>query len=377
MTLCRLCGSGSVEQFFNVDASPAMVERLLSQQELADDKPIPLNVVRCTSCGFIQLLKSPLPADFYQIYDKSAVHSPKMRDYQDNLASELTERFNLNARTVLEAGCGDGYFSHALMSNGAEVYGVDPGNKAVEMARDRGVSVIESLFSSNLSLDACSFDAVVVRQVLSHVEDLDTFVSAIDYFLVPGGLAIVEVPDVGQAIAERRYFDFFADYVNYFDINSLAGLFALHGLELVEMSARMGGDYLLAVFRKPGSIDLTSRFEIFRSELRRLISAENEAGRKVACWGAGGRGISLLVMAGLTADDITYVIDSAPEKQGLYTPGSQLPVVAPTIMINQPVDTIIITALMFQDEIIDALKNEYGYTGRIILLKPKPHVADL
>jgi SAM-dependent methyltransferase len=354
-----------------------MVERLLSQEELADDKPIPLNVVRCTSCGFVQLVKSPLPADFYRSYDKSAAHSQKMQTYQDELAAEITERFDLTGKTVLEAGCGDGYFAHALMSNDVKVCGVDPGGAAVRMARGRGVSVVEDELNLDLPLEEGSFDAIVARQVLSHVEDLHKFAEAASHYLASGGLAIIEVPDVNQAIAKRRYFDFFADYVNYFSADSMLRLFVMHGLELIEMSPRMSGDYLLAVFRKPEAADLIKSFETFRTDLRALIDAENEVGRKVACWGAGGRGVSLLVMAGLGGNDIEYVIDSAPEKQGHYLPGSQLPVVAPDTMADNPVDTIVVTALMFQDEIISTLVQEFQYTGRVILLSPNPHITDI
>lgn len=372
---CRVCGSTALELFIRFPQVPSFVEHLLTEEELARDRTLELDVHSCAQCGFIGLAQSALPDDYYDSYDKSPINAQKNKDYQDDLATEVVERFKLNGGRVLEGGCGDGYFASRLNVLGATTVAVEPGGPACDMARDRGVEVIRGYLSTATDLEPASFDAFVCRQVLSHVEDLAGFMDAVDKFLKPGGYALFECPDVTLALDERRYYDFFADYVNYFTPQTLVELTARHGMELVETTTRQGGEYFLAVVRKKTPSDLAARFDGFTGALRDIVAGLKAEGVKIASWGAGGRGVSLLVMAGLGADEIEYVIDSQPAKQGLHTPGSRLPVVPPERLTEDPVGAIIITAIMFQDEILADLRDRLGYTGRVILLLPEPHLA--
>jgi C-methyltransferase len=374
MKRCRLCTGTKVQLFFSLDRSPSSVEKLLNAEEVFVDEPIRLDVLICYECGFIHLSKSSLPSDFYRKYDKSAVHSEKMRAYQDELARELARDYDLSGKAVLEVGCGDGYFAQLLSVNGAKVQAVEPGAKAAEMARLREVEVIEDYFHPDLALNAGEFDMIIVRQVLSHIENLELFMAAVSRYLKTGGLLVVEAPNVDKAIAERHYYDFFADYVNYFSPATLVRLMSAKGLDLVSSSPRFEGDYTLAVFRKPETVNFMSDFKGFSTSLKKIIAAERNEGRRVACWGAGGRGVSLLVMCGLGHDDISFLIDSSPDKQELFTPGSKFRVSAPSILLSDTVDTIIITAILFQDEILKTLKDEYQFSGRVVLLAPQPSI---
>ena len=374
---CRLCSGSAIQDFLIVERSPSSVEGLLDAAELGDDEIITLNVVRCDDCGFIHLPYSPLKPDFYRGYDKSAIHSEKMRVYQEELAAELNNKFQLSGLSILETGCGDGNFSALLAKFGANIKAVEPGIKAAKMAKLRGISVIEDYFHPDLPLDTNKFDIIVMRQVLSHIEDLNTFLSATDKFLKPGGTVIVEVPNVNKAIAKKHYFDFFADYVNYFSSKSLNHLMESRDFELQECSLRMDDDYILGVFQKQFPIDFMADFANFSTSLKDIINSERKQGRRVACWGAGGRGVSLLVMCGFDKGDIAYVVDSSPEKQGLFTPGSKFQIVAPKALLNDPVDSIMITAILFQEEILNSLKNEFGFSGKVILLAPHPRTITI
>lgn len=377
MTNCRICAGPKTRHFFSIEKSPSSVEELLTAVELESDEIISLNVIICDDCGFIQLPHSPLRPDFYRTYDKSAAHSEKMRRYQEALAVEINSKFQLAKKTVLEVGCGDGFFSMKLAEFGADVVSVEPGRKAAEMARSRGITVLEDYFHSDLPLKAGSFEIIVFRQVLSHIENLEGFMVAADKFLMPGGLIIAEVPNVEMAISQKHYYDFFADYVNYFSPSTLNRLMSNHRLSLVESSSRMDSDYTLGVFCKSVSLNFMSDFAEFSCSLNDIIKNERSINRRVAAWGAGGRGVSLLVMCGFDQEDLSYVIDSSPDKQGLYTPGSNLKVVPPSILLTDPPDSIIITAILFQEEILTSLKEEFQFTGQVILLTPQPHIISI
>lgn len=376
MITCRLCESPRAMPFLRFARAPATVERLLRAEQRDSDESIDLRIWRCPDCGFIQQEHSPLPPDYYRSYDKSAVHSPKMQAYQEGLAEELVRRFDLVGQRVLEAGCGDGYFASRLIRNGVAVTGVDPARPASAAARKRGVEVVEDYFNRTLPLPPEGFDAFVARQVVSHVENLNAFFEAVWTFLRPGGLGFLEAPDAAFALRGHRYYDFFADYVNYFTPHTLSQLLGRHGFEVMEATPRAGGEYTLLVFERPSTLPTVDEVENLATALRRIVEQELAAGRRLGCWGAGGRGISLLSLAELDSKSIDYVIDTAPEKQGLYLPGTRLPVVPPERLQEKPVDTIIITALMYEDEILDDLRYARDFGGRVVLLLPEPHVQE-
>jgi SAM-dependent methyltransferase len=228
-TSCRLCWGGETESFLYLPRFPAFVERLLDSGEVASDQPVTLDVRRCNACGFIHLPFSPLPADFYRHYDKSAVNASSMKRYQNELARKIVFDHCLGKKRALEVGCGDGYFAGQLKNLGVDVTAVEPGNTSAIRTRNRGIPVIEEYFSSTLDLKPGSFNTIIARQVLSHIEDIHGFAAAAHRFLAPNGVIILEVPDVGEAMARGRYYDFFADYVNYFDGGTLVRLFSHHG----------------------------------------------------------------------------------------------------------------------------------------------------
>lgn len=368
--------STRVSTYLDLPGAPAAIERLIPASELATDARIDLRVLRCADCGFIHQARSPLPPDYYRTYDKSAVHSPKMRAYQDALAAELIERCGLGGAHVLEGGCGDGYFAAALTRHGATVTAVEPAAPEVAQARGRGVTVVHDYLTPAVALPPASFDAFVSRQVICLVEDLQAFAGAIAKFLKPGGVGFIEVADVSFALRQHRYCDFFADYVNYFSQSSMLHLLHRHGLELRESTSRAGGEYMLVAFEKPVHETVAQGATEFFLALREIVLAERGQGRRVACWGAGGRGVSTLGLARLSPNEIEYVVDIAPEKQGLFMPGSRLPVVGPGHLQSQPVDTVVVTSLAYEDEILRDLRGKHGFRGRVVLLLPQPHYSD-
>jgi D-arabinose 1-dehydrogenase-like Zn-dependent alcohol dehydrogenase len=101
-------------------------------------------------------------------------------------------------------------------------------------------------------------------------------------------------------------------------------------------------------------------------QLQEFTAACKAAGKRVAVWGAGGKGISAIAIGRLSG--IAYVIDSDPFKQGLFTPVSHLPVVSPAHLAEDPVDAIILTALAYKQEILAELRGKMSFAGEIAIL---------
>lgn len=98
--------------------------------------------------------------------------------------------------SVLDVGCGGGLMSEPLARLGAQVTGIDPGEKNIAIARDHAapqelaidyrVATVESLVAAGET-----YDAVVCLEVVEHVPDVGAFVKSCADLVRPGGILVL------------------------------------------------------------------------------------------------------------------------------------------------------------------------------------------
>jgi SAM-dependent methyltransferase len=340
----------------------------LRPNELQSDQPIDLNVYECLECGFVQLAQMLEPS-FYDDYLMTTSHSAQMRAFQQAQASDFVQRFGLSGKRVIEVGCGDGSYLGYLHQAGANVAGIEASSRFQEMSRTRGFTVFSGYVGRENAIPDGPWDGFVTRQVLEHVPDPNSFLQGIRASLVSSAVGLVEVPSLEQSLDGFRFYDFFTDHVNYFSALTLRCALERNAFEVVEISRGMGGEYNVALVRVAQGFEFTRLQRVvdtLAQEVSAFIESYRRVGKRVAVWGAGGKGIAALAVADVR--DVAYVVDSDQHKQGLFTPVSHFPVVAPKTLVNDPVDAVVITALAFRDEIIAQLRKDIGFTGQIAVL---------
>jgi SAM-dependent methyltransferase len=91
-------------------------------------------------------------------------------------------------QVILDVGCGDGQISRALAAQGSHVVGIDPTQRHVDVATERGGGPTYLLGSaSELPVPDSSQDAVVACLVFEHIDDMDSAVSEVARVLKTGG----------------------------------------------------------------------------------------------------------------------------------------------------------------------------------------------
>jgi SAM-dependent methyltransferase len=351
-----------------IENAPRNVQRLYTLDELGSDRPIKLTVYCCNRCGFVQI-QPILGEEYYDDYMMVASHSKQMQEYQGRQAAEFVARFQLAGKSVKEIGCGDGSYLDHLKRAGAVALGIEPSQRTRDIALTKGHAVEAGYVSAARLLEDGPYDAFVTRQVLEHVPDIHDFLMGIRLNLRPGAVGLVEVPSLEKALADSRYYDFFSDHVNYFSFKTLRMALELNGFEVLEMRPDMFGEYDVAVVRNPERVQLgmvQGAIETLGRALREFISEHRAGGKKVAMWGAGGKGLSVLAAAGIR--EIDLLVDSDPNKQGRFTPVSHLKVEAPSALVDVGVDAVIITAMAYWREIHRALREKHGFRGVIAVL---------
>jgi hypothetical protein len=101
-----------------------------------------------------------------------------------------------------------------------------------------------------------------------------------------------------------------------------------------------------------------------------FLLEQRRAGRKVAGYGAAAKGNTLLNYAGVRPDLLSYVVDASPHKQGLWLPGSRIPVVAETRLRGDRPDFVLILPWNLREEIIDQLSYIHEWGGRFVVAVP-------
>lgn len=155
--------------------------------------------------------------------------------------------------TLLEAGAAFGYFVEAARRAGIDARGVEVSGFAAEYARTHlGMPVLTGEFESVDS--GTGFDVVCGFHVLEHVSDPARFLAAVRQRLAPGGLALVEVPNFGSALAERdgpMWEHLHTEYHHWhFAPSNLARLFDRAGFDVINCDTLMLRAYMPPRFRR-------------------------------------------------------------------------------------------------------------------------------
>jgi hypothetical protein len=106
-----------------------------------------------------------------------------------------------------------------------------------------------------------------------------------------------------------------------------------------------------------------------------LLTNLKRDGRRIAAYGASAKGSTLMNSFGIDSSLIDFVVDRSTLKQGRFTPGNRLPILAPEALVERRPDDVLLLTWNFATEI---LAQQAGYRnggGRFIV--PLPELAVL
>ena len=181
---------------------------------------------------------------------------------------------------IMEVGCSGGYFIRLLAATFPE---------AVVVGADYPLAFITRLAETlddipliQFDLTVCplpdnAFDAVILLQVIEHIEDHEAAMRQLFRIVKPGGVILLEVP------AGRHLYDAFDEYVGHFRRYDMAGLTALvqnAGFEVLDRSHL--GFFLYPAFwstKRMNQIRAPKTAEARREMVRGLIKTSMRPGR--------------------------------------------------------------------------------------------------
>ena len=168
---------------------------------------------------------------------------------------------------LLDVGCGDGTLGYYAKAKYKEVYGVDISEKALNIARKRGVITFKvDLNKEALPFSNNFFDAVTCLDVIEHVIDPRFLVGEIHRVLKKGGILIISTPNIRywrylfSLIFKGRFPKTSNDtelwdggHLHYFTFKDVEDLLTKYGFKIITKRGVFGRDFLKE-FRSPGII---------------------------------------------------------------------------------------------------------------------------
>jgi SAM-dependent methyltransferase len=403
---CRFCGTALAHVFADLGMSP-LSNAFLRQDQLDRMEPFyPLTAYVCGECFLVQLPAVEKPEAIFSDYAYFSSFSDTWLEHARRYCEEMTRRFAIGASSrVVEVASNDGYLLQYFARAGVPVLGIEPAANVAEAARERGVETVVRFFGSDTARDLAAShgraDLLIGNNVLAHVPDLNDFVAGMKILLAPNGVVTMEFPHLMRLMIGNQFDTIYHEHFSYFSILTVRRVFAAHGLQIfdvdelpthggsVRIYARHEGrgseeprvEAIERAEREYGlaSLETYARFaesvrETKRALLAFLIRAREE-GKRVAAYGAPAKGNTLLNYCGVRTDFVEYTVDRSPHKQGLFLPGTRIPIYAPDRLRETRPDYVLILPWNLRDEIVAQMADVRTWGGRFVVPIPRVEVV--
>ena len=133
--------------------------------------------------------------------------------------------------------------------------------------------------------------------------------------------------------------------------------------------------------KEKGLVDSIRTYKKFAAEVydnkEKLVKVLKELkghGKSIAGYGAPAKATTLLSFCGIGKEVIDFIVDDSPLKQGLFMPGSHIPVVGPEMLEKKRPDYILILAWNFADEIMKRCSEVVSGKTKFIVPVPEPRI---
>jgi len=358
VTECNVCNDSRCQELFPLGFYPLARYGLSScKDDALNTSKYPLHIVSCRNCGLVFNDDfTPDSVDYFSDeIQESSIFSDSIKKYIDTSVIFLKNNIDLRGKTVLEIGCGEGYFLSQFKESNCIAYEPSPEGY---MAEKLGITVLHEYFSMEKSYDY-EYDfpkLVVMRQVLEHIYDPLLFLRNIHEFVTTRGnqsYLYIEVPNAYLSIKDYRFYDFYYEHVSYFTVPSLTYIINKAGYKIIECAEDFNDEIIkvLAVSSHAIPNDYASNFSEKMRETRDYVLSKKKDNLKVIGWGSSGNGSSFLNYNNLNSEFISYIIDSDDRKHGKYMPGTGQKVYPPShILVDKP-DVIIIFSQFHREDI--------------------------
>ncbi len=404
---CRFSGQPLHHSFVDLGMSPLANAYLSAEQLNQAEKYYPLHAYVSENTLLVQLEQFETPDNIFSDYAYFSSYSESWLKHAKAYTEMIVERFGLNQNhQVIEIASNDGYLLQNFVDKGIPVLGIEPAENIAKVAEEKGIPSLIKFFgvqtAKELVIQGIKADLLIGNNVLAHVPNLNDFIAGLKIILNPNGILTMEFPHVLQLIQQNQFDTIYHEHFSYFSFLTVDKIFAAHNLTLfdVEELPTHGGS--LRIYAKhddaenpsiservkdlkakeiAAGLHLIETYITFgekvketkRKLLRFLLEAQVE-GKSIVGYGAPAKGNTLLNYCGIGRDFIDYTVDRNPHKQGLFLPGTHIPIASPDKIRETQPDYLLILPWNLKEEIMEQMAFIGEWGGQFVVPIPEVKV---
>jgi hypothetical protein len=320
----------------------------------------------------------------------------------------MIERLGLDETSqVVEVASNDGYLLQYFLRRGIPSLGIEPAANVARVATAKGIPTLVEFFgresAARLVARGIQADLLVGNNVLAQVPEVNDFVAGLALVLRPGAVLTLEFPHLMRLVEENQFDTIYHEHYSYFSLISATGILSAHGMTVFDVEelpthggslrihachaadpAHAATERVVAMRRLEESVGLNrldyyasfdGRVRETRRRLLEFLDGARRAGKRVAGYGAPGKGNTLLNYCGIGADLLEYTVDRNPYKQGKLLPGSRIPVFSPERIDETRPDYLLILPWNLQEEIMGQMSRIRAWGGQFVVPIPSLRIC--
>lgn len=408
---CRFSGQPLTHTFVDLGASPIANNNLRAEDLTRPEKFYPLHVWVAEDSFLVQLEEFQ-GASAEDIFNPDYVYFSSYSDswlaHAKRYCEMMIPRFGIGPQhQVIEVASNDGYLLRWFKERQIPVLGIEPTLGTAEAARrNHGIESINVFLgvatAQQMVAEGRQADLLIGNNVLAHVPDINDFIGGLKLLLKPNGVLTMEFPHLLQLMRHNEFDTIYHEHFSYLSFMTVELMFAHHGLMLfdveelpthggslrifarhVQENAPQVSERVVAMKRKEREYGLNriGTYERFgeqvkdtKRKLLRVLGDLKDDGKRIVGYGSPAKGNTLLNYCGIRTDYLDYVVDRNPHKQGLFTPGTHIPILAPERIFTTRPDYVLILPWNIKEEVMEQMKGIRDWGGRFIVPIPEPVV---
>ena len=403
---CRICSSTNLTMILDLGEQPP-ANSFIDKNELnSSESKFPLRLFWCTDCYLVQLLDIVDKEYLFKNYFYMTSASKPIVDHFKKYAHNVFEEF-LKEKTnpfVVEIGSNDGSLLSEFKKLGTQILGIEPATNLSNLANQSNITTKNTFFSSQVCkeiIKSRNATVVVANNVIAHVEDLQDLMHGIQILLDKNGVFIFEVPYLVDLIKKLEFDTIYHEHLSYFSILPLLKLVEQFGLEIFDIRKQSVHGGTLRIFvSKKNNYSINDSVKIFiddeyslgldkiefyhkfstniiklkKNLIELLLRLKNE-NKSIFGYGASAKGNVLLNFCDIANENLDFIIDTTPLKQGKFTPGTHIPIIPPEKILEKGKnDVALLLAWNYADSILKKEELFRKNGGKFLIPVPEPHL---
>ena len=387
---CIACGGKKLLPTLDLSDQP-LANNFRKEKSTKGEDRYPLAVSRCDNCNHLQLTHVVDPKIIYSNYLYVSGTSKTYTDYMKWYAKFVNQNVD-HGISVLDIGCNDGSQLDAFKELCFKTFGIDPAENLYPKSSVNHMVVLGFWDKKTAAkFGDQKFNVITSQNAFSHITDPLSYLKLAKEYLVDDGKIFISTSQADMVL-NGEFDTIYHEHISFYNANSMKCLAERAGLYLVDVvkTPIHGTSYIFTLakypmnkYRMDNILDMEVAAGLMRHQtydkwakdvsdllgtLKNQIDTYRKQGYTILGYGAAAKGMTLLNASHIELD---AVIDDNPLKQGLYCPGTKIPVVSINYieLLKDPKQKIVFIPLAwnFYEEIKNKIKAKRNKSGDLFL----------